>query len=91
MRKIDDKYAAMDTANLGLQIVNTRTMDALPEDEPLFLFRAKDHLVIRMLAYYHELCKEARCVPEHTAGAFLMVAQARSFARAHPERMKVPD
>lgn len=94
MRKIDEKYSVVSPWPRKAEepeIVKTDTGEALPVGEPLFLFRAKDKLVLEMLNYYHQLCREAQCTPEHTAGAFHMIRQAEKFAREHPERMKVPD
>lgn len=90
-RNIDSKYVAMETANLGLQIVNKRNMDVLPGDEPLFLLRGRDWLAMKLLERYLELCEANKCAPEHIAGVRAVLREFQDFADHHPERMKLPD
>ena len=40
----------------------------LGEDEPVFLFRAKDKLVPRVLEFYAELCEYKGCNADHVDG-----------------------
>lgn len=80
-RQINGKYHVEDG-----DVVNSRTGEVIPEDEPLFLFRAKDILAAQVLAYYEGLCRGECCTDEQIAG----VLQAyRSFCR-FPD-VKLPD
>src|SRR5690349_952879 len=71
-------------------LVKSRTSVAIPEDEPLILFRARDRNAIRMLLFYRDLCIDDGCTPEHIAGIDNRLAAFEQFAREHPERMKQP-
>ena len=55
MRKIDGKYQ---TSGDITKLDGT----PIPEDEPLFLFRAHDKLLVQLLEYYMELCKKAEAL-----------------------------
>ena len=47
MRKIDSKFHVD-----GDKIVKTTNDEVLPEDEPLFLVRARDRLAMSLLVHY---------------------------------------
>lgn len=51
-------------------------------DEPVFLFRAKDRLLLELLDKYRELCVADGCLPEHLAG----IAAARESVAAWQEQ-----
>jgi hypothetical protein len=86
MRKIDAKYHIEND-----QIVNTKTGEILPEDEPLILFRGKDNLVRALMGCYWELCDEAGCPPQHMMLIGITKRGFQDFAIHYPGRMKRPD
>jgi hypothetical protein len=81
---IDSKFAASDGA------IRNRKGEALPEDEPLMLFRARDPLAAKALGAYYEACASEPNVPQHhVRGVSDMVAKFRLYARDH--KTKLPD
>ena len=70
----------------GTHIVNRASGEAIPHDEPVFIFRARDKLAVRALLDY-----AARCTGEHYAAVRKRVKHFRAFTSRHPERMKTPD
>lgn len=68
------------------QMVNRETGEAIPDDEPMFILRARDiHARQAIMAYRSE------CEDEPHREACLNVARAfATFAQDHPERMKEP-
>ena len=71
----------------GRAIVNRSSGEAIPEDEPVFIFRARD-------VHAREALEAYACVLQadsHRDAVVQRVADFAGFERAHPERMKVPD
>lgn len=78
----DPKYQAVDGA-----ILNRETGEAIPADEPVFIFRARD-------VHAREALEAYACVlepGEHRDAVCQRVADFARFAYAHPDRMKAPD
>ena len=85
MRKLDSKF------NIEAdQIVKTSNGDVIPEDEPLFLLRARDRLAIPLLEIYNQLSKVDGCNDYHFAALDQTIARFAQFARLNPGRMKQP-
>lgn len=63
------------------------TGDPIPEDEPVFILRAKDKHAVRMLTYYMRCCAEKKQA-QHVQD---IVRMFKEFRDAHPEVMKEPD
>lgn len=80
--KQDPKYDIIDG-----RIVNRHTGEAIPDDEPIFIFRARDKRAVPALLEYADLCRD----PGHVAAIQKRVKHFRAFASRHPERMKLPD
>lgn len=70
----------------GSHIVNRASGEAIPHDEPVFIFRARDKFAVRALLDY-----AARCTDNHYAAVRKRAKDFRTFASRHPERMKKPD
>lgn len=72
------------------RLVKKSNGEAIPDDEPVFVLRARDVLAIALLASYYDLSMEQGCNSYHmdmlrrTTEAFVQ------FASDHPERMKQP-
>lgn len=78
----EPKYDAIDG-----QIVNRATGVAIPPDEPLIIFRAKDRNAIKaMLAYISE-CQ----VPHHKHIIRQRVHQFMDWQTANPSLVREPD
>lgn len=71
----------------GGSIINRATGEAIPDDEPIFIFRAKDRTAAHMLRLYVVECENA----EHRQAILRRVWDFEQFARNHPDRMKEPD
>ena len=78
----ESKYEAQEG-----QIINRATGVPIPEDEPVFVLRAKDRQALRALRYYRDGLKN----PPHVVAVNQRIEQFEAFADAHPERMKEPD
>lgn len=73
------------------KIINVQTGQAIPDDEPIFVLRAKDVTAVAMLVKYAQLTKEAGSSGMHEEFVLKRMRQFRKFSEDHPERMKVPD
>lgn len=85
MRKIDGKFHIENN-----QIVKTSNGDIIPEDEPLFLLRARDHLALQLLEFYNILSLNDSCTDYHLKGIQEALKQFKAFKEKFPERMKQP-
>jgi hypothetical protein len=80
--KQEPKYRAE-----GGRIVNRASGEAIPDDEPVFIFRARD-------IHAQEAIEAYACVlnpGQHRDAVAQRVADFAAFSRIHPERMKYPD
>jgi hypothetical protein len=85
MRSIDGKFSTD-----GAKIFNTVSGEEIPQDEPLFLLRARDMLAIPLLRAYNSLAVRAGCNSLHFAGCLQLLRKFTAFAALKPERMKMP-
>jgi hypothetical protein len=69
------------------RLVNRSTGIAIPDDEPVFVLRAKDRNARGALDAYMGACTSAN----HRAVVKSRMLDFEAFASAHPERMKEPD
>ena len=69
------------------RIVNRRTGQPIPDDEPIFVFRAKDRRALTALTAYYAAITN----PEHAKAVAVRIESFKAFAAAHPERMQEPD
>ncbi len=69
------------------RIVNRKSGERIPDDEPVMIFRARDVHAAAAILHYASLCQDAdhRDIVRQRADDF------RAFASAHPDRMKEPD
>lgn len=84
MRRIDAKFRIE-----GDQILNAAN-EPIPEDEPLFLLRARDYLALPTLRYYQGACRMDGCTDYQNNGIQAAIEAFQDFNREHPERMKQP-
>jgi hypothetical protein len=85
-RNIDGKFAI----NSEGQIFKKSNGEILPEDEPLFLLRARDYLALPLLKHYLTLSVDDNCTAYHISGLLDIVNQFEEFAVEHADRMKQP-
>jgi len=86
MRKIDSKYSITEDGKL----INSENGKELPQDEPLFLFRAKDMLATVALQHYALACTDADIPDEHFIGVATALKEFGKFAIEHADRMTIP-
>jgi hypothetical protein len=86
MRKLDSKHHIDDQ----LRVVKTSNNLPIPDDEPVFLFRARDKFALPALEHYRKLCVEDGCTPHQFEHLDFMLSQFRDFAATRPKRMKQP-
>jgi hypothetical protein len=70
-----------------MKLCNAQTGTPIPDDEPVFILRAKDRHAVAVLQGYHALCSPGA----HAAAVYDRMEQFNEFALVHPERMKEPD
>lgn len=75
------------TSSQNGRIVNRSTGVAIPDDEPVIIFRAQDRNAADAISAYLCVCKD----PDHRAVVKSRLLDFNAFAAAHPERMKEPD
>lgn len=102
MRKIGKNFAAetrLDSRILSraivdelvtVEIVKLSSGETLPDDEPLYLLRARDHLALATLQFYRTLCLRDGCTDYMREAVDEALATFKKFATEHPERMKQP-
>jgi hypothetical protein len=86
MRGLDGKFHITDSG----QIVKTSNGEVVPEDEPLFLLRARDRLALPLLREYWSMCEDDDCTDYQMRLMAEVVDRFSAFAREHPDRMKQP-
>lgn len=84
MRKLDQKYGINDD-----HIFNLVSGEKIPDDEPLFLFRARDKFALVVLNHYLKTCT-TECNDLHIEGIKQTIRKFEEFCEKHPERMKQP-
>jgi hypothetical protein len=84
MRRIDTKFHIE-----GEEILASNGV-AIPDDEPLFLLRARDHLALPLLKEYQRLCIADGCTDFQLNGIQAIIEVFTDFRNEHPERMKQP-
>jgi hypothetical protein len=70
------------------RIINQASGEIIPDDEPIFIFRARDTYALSVLLYY---AQSLSLESEHQQTVMERVEDFRQFKAAHPDRMKIPD
>jgi len=69
------------------KLVNRQSGEAIPDDEPVFILRARDRHAFGLLQRYAGLAKDEK----HREAVFVRIVQFKNWAEMHPDRMKEPD
>ena len=85
MRVIDPKFHIERE-----RIIKTSNGEEIPNDEPLFLIRARDNLAVAMLKAYLHLSAKADCTSYQILGVAERISAFERFAYNNPKRMKQP-
>lgn len=84
MKKTQDpKYGINDDG----QICNMVTGVPIPDDEPVFMFRAQDVFSPIILSLYHQYC----ATDEHKTAVWNRIEDFKRFQADNPDRVKTPD
>jgi len=72
-------------------VFNNRTGVIVPDDEPVFLIRAKDRFAMDILRVYHDLCVKAALPVAQLESLAKADAEVRDWRLKHADRVKNPD
>ncbi len=78
----EPKYKAV-----GGKIVNRKSGEAIPDNEPVFILRAKDMRALTTLNYYMAACKDEG----HRGAIQGRIREFEAFAEENPELIHEPD
>jgi len=73
------------------KIVNRQSGNPIPDDEPVFILRARDMTAVDVLMFYLSRAKTEDCLIEHLHAVQKRIDQFKEFANKNPFRMKKPD
>ena len=86
----EPKYCIVDENGKVLKnarIANRSTLKAIPDDEPIMIFRAKDIRTYQTIILYMELCKN----PGHQRIIQKRAQDFQNFQEQFPERIRETD
>lgn len=86
---MDPKQEPKYQANGG-RIFNRASGEQIPDDEPVFILRARDSTAIATLLHYY-MGHLASQNDQHAEAVLGRLHDFQRFQREHPERMKYPD
>lgn len=94
-KQIDNKHSIVLLPHLPegapeIKIVKHTNGTAIPDDEPVILFRARDYLALPMLNYYRELCRRDGATDFQLNSMDDMLKKFEHFRDMHPDIMKQP-
>jgi hypothetical protein len=69
------------------RIFNRSSGEVIPDDEPVFILRARDRWAIDVLLHYQGLCQDR----EHRLAVERRIEEFDRFQDENAERMKEPD
>jgi len=72
------------------RIVNRFSGEPIPDDEPIFFFRARDKHALEVLRYYKVVCRDDGCTDWHLGMLRDAIQDFERFKNDHPDRMKQP-
>lgn len=84
--QLDGKYAVNEKG----QVYNRVSGEVVPQEEPLFMLRARDILALGTLSDYAVRAVNDNCTDIHLEGIDATIRQFEKFRRQFSERMKQP-
>lgn len=82
----DRKYSFVTYRDGAGAFVNRVSGEAIPDDEPVIIFRARDRHALAMLEFYRAMVVD----PHHAQAVEERILDFRTFRAVHPDRMKEP-
>lgn len=96
-RPLDPKYHIQCRFDLtefthaaSMEIVKTSNGEAIPHDEPVILFRARDMHALPALEYYRDTCQAYGCNQYQLDGIDNRIQAFRLYGETNPDKMKQP-
>jgi hypothetical protein len=80
----------MNDGKFKLALVKISNGEAIPEDEPIHIFRARDKYALDALKIYLEISRESGCNDYHEKGVMDQISRFEKWRDEHPEKMKIP-
>lgn len=74
----------------GEQLVKTSNGQAIPEDEPVFILRARDRVAIHAIRIYVVLCQVDMVDDERVEQLFAVIDRFCSWMMLNPGKVKQP-
>lgn len=71
--------------------INKTTSERIPDDEPVFLVRAKDIVSFDLLLAYLVMCQEEGCSQSHLRGIVSAIHKFNEWQSVHRDSMRTPD
>lgn len=71
-------------------IIKRANDEPIPEDEPIFVLRARDYISIPTLQDYRRRCEADRCDPGHLSGIDGVIEDFSDWQIRHPAKQKQP-
>lgn len=68
------------------RFVNRVSGEAIPDDEPVILFRARDRKALEVLTFYQSICEDQH----HRQAIQDRINEFHTYQETHPERVKEP-
>lgn len=85
-RRLGNRFAT----TIGGDVLKMANGEYLPADEPLFVIRGRDHLAVKTLLHYAELCKQDGCTDYIMKLLDESIAEFEAFRVTSPGKMKQP-
>jgi hypothetical protein len=79
-----------DMFDIRLSLVKRSNGEEVPDEEPLFILRARDRLAVKFLKSYRYICALDGCNGYTLDRVDSCIAMFERFAEDYPERMKQP-
>lgn len=81
-----------DNGQTMARLYNRKSGEAIPDDEPVFILRARDYHAYNAIKNYASLISAAQGYQsDHHLAVLDRAKDFRDFAENHPKRMKEPD
>ena len=90
MQNLDGKYSITQGASKS-SIVNTATGKPIPDDEPVFILRAKDSAVLETLGHYKSITRLMGASEEFLTHIEQIIIRFAEWEDDNNHLMKVPD
>ena len=91
--KVQDINSTKPSQERPVQSISIRNIyngNEIPEDEPTFIFRAKDRLSVKTLLAYYRFCTMDNCTVEQLESLENMINEFKTWQKNNPDKMKQP-